>query len=470
MKRCTLTVSVWALLALTGVSLADLPVPKGSLRQPAVVLQETPPELIAMYREARQNPARLVQHLEGYVKFMGERKNKTFLLGTTTPEEDRWLVVRTYALFLLGDIGGVDLIPPLEEFVAQRVAQNDRMSDYDVQLALLTIERVQLRAGGRDAYVAAMMDWVRNGDKTYPDSLKKDGRVSQLGRLRVILGAWALAQLQVKEAAPMLADKCRESAWEASFLRPMLVRALAQLGDKATLDVLAEGVSHLLVLQLTLHGGDLPLLPGEMDPAWAYWQTRTKGMGAAQTVETMLCALGGDGPNVRVSGVLEAVGDMAIPYLIDALKHPRGKEPSKCQIGAARVLGQLRAKEAVPVLREVIQSGSVELAQMAAFALGRAGDPSALPELMEAAKSTDFNLQMSAIDALGEIGDPRAEPLLVELLSTHPNASVRYAAAKALGRAGTPACIAILEERMRVEPDKGVRSRITNALEQLRRR
>ncbi|MER3472733.1 MAG: hypothetical protein C4335_01575 [Armatimonadota bacterium] len=272
----------------------------------------------------------------------------------------------------------------------------------------------------------------------------------------------------------MLVAKSQEGLWGTALLGFPLIRALAQIGDRSTMRIIGNAASDFAGSLVFQHGSPSPLRPGEVDPVWAYWQMRTQGMDLAQTIETMLGALGGDDLLVEAHRVLKAMGQVSVPYLADALKHPRGKGPLSCQRNVAWILGELKAKEAVEPLRDMLResllTGNSQLGERIASALGQIGDPSALPELLTAAQSTDFLLQVSAICALGKLADPRAEHLLLALLSNHPDAVVRYRAAEALRTAGTASAIPVLEQRLEVETDRGTRARMQTTLQALRQR
>ncbi len=466
----TLSTICFGLLLASVVAFADLPSAKQRTAMPAIALRATPSLWLQIHRESEKNPAVLLEYLDQHIKFMEKHKTSRVIAGASSPDDQFWLETRVYVFNRLGDVGTLDLLPAVEQFIERRHQQNDWLTSRDVLIASLAIERVKARAQGIDAYKRTMLNWVTRYED-YPDSRNAKGAITSAALIRMSAGIRALARLHAVDTLPAIMEALKDARQKLPratwlFNRPVIAHQLAQFGHPTVLDELRE---NLGLYRLTL--ADYHLEPEEADPIWAYWDIRTRGLGVRETVRLMLEAAGGKGPSRGISAVLSHMGVECIPVLLDFLQNP--PESSRPEDVAAEIigaLGNLRAKEALPYLLHILETGSRRLQRVSATALGQIRDPSALPELMEAAKSTDFNLQMSAIDALGEIGDPRAEPLLVELLSTHPNASVRYAAAQALGRAGTPACIAVLEERMRVEPDKGVRSRITNALEQLRRR
>lgn len=461
MKHKTLFAIALTLLLASAVT-ADLPQPKDPLRQPGILLQPTPAEWLAMYR---YTPQQLLQVLLQHVKRMETHKG-ALTVDSASAEDKRAQDRRLYALRRLGDIASTDSVPGIEQFIAQRTAQNDWLTEYDVALARLTIERIQLRAQGEEVYVAALIDWVRYGynERHYPGAINSKGGTTALGRARVREGARALGVLKVAEAVPVLIERHRGHNTYTGYF---FIRALAQIGDARAMGLIARETSAAVGSGARIQ---IPLEPGEVDPAWAYWQMRTRGMNLAQTIEVLIGTLGDYSQPFGSFGVLEVIGEPAIPALIRALESPQAKDPELLQCNAARLLGLLKAKEAVPLLRTVLREGSQRVVNAAVEALGRIGDPVALPDLLEMAQSSDFYVQMAAIFALGSMGDARAEPALLKLLSEHPNDNVRFAAAEALAKVGTPAAIPVLEQRLQAESLRSVRGRINWALRMLRQK
>ena len=461
MKRKALfTIALCPLLALA--VMADLPQPKDPLRQPGILLQPTPAEWLAMYR---YTPQQLLHVLQEHVKWM-ETHRGALTVDSASAEDKRAQDRRLYALRRLGDIASTDSIPGIGQFIAQRTAQDDWLTEYDVALARLTIERIQLRAQGEKVYVETMIDWVRHGysERHYPGAKNSKGGTTALGRARVREGARALGVLKVAEAVPVLIERHRGHNTYTGYF---FIRALAQIGDARAMGLIARETSAAVGAGARIQ---IPLEPGEVDPAWAYWQMRTEGMKLAQTIEVLVGALGRNETPMLSLRVLEVIGEPAIPALIRAVESPHAKDPELLQYNAARLLGLLKAKEAVPLLRRVLREGSQHVVRAAVEALGNIGDPVALPDLLELAQSSEFHVQMSAISALGNLGDSRAEPTLMKLLSEHPDEKIRYIAADMLEKVGTLTAIPVLEQRLQSEPVDAVKARIRVTLETLRRK
>jgi HEAT repeat protein len=99
-----------------------------------------------------------------------------------------------------------------------------------------------------------------------------------------------------------------------------------------------------------------------------------------------------------------------LDYLINALTDPEMRG------SAARQLGKLGAREAVPSLVRNL-SAKDDGSRMAAIkALGRIGDPSAVPALLEVAREDEAaGVRTQAIDSLARLGSPEGVEMFAQL-------------------------------------------------------
>lgn len=163
---------------------------------------------------------------------------------------------------------------------------------------------------------------------------------------------------------------------------------------------------------------------------------------------------------VRMAENLERVGPLAVEPLIEILRE--GNPPAR--LLAVRVLGNLRAREARPVLREVLREGAFpDLRAQAALALGKVGDPEDGPALLEAAEDEAWPVRTQAASALGMIGDVSTIPVL-QRLTVDPEWWVRLNASKSLANMG-PAGERALTELLEGE-DRYTRERAAATLEE----
>ncbi|MGC8784059.1 MAG: HEAT repeat domain-containing protein [Armatimonadota bacterium] len=472
MKHNTLFAIALTLL-LASVVMADLPQPKDPLVMPAIALRQTPAQWVRIYRESEKDPATLLRYLHEHIRFVSTRQSAPVVEPLSDPEGIFQLETRTYVFNRLGDVGTPDLIPAIEQFIQRRREMNDWATQSDVALAQLSIERIQARARGPEAYKNTMLDWVRN-PTSYPGALTAGERWTSMAVKRFGYGIRALAKMGANDAVTVILEaleKAKQQMTKAQwfFSRFAILHWLAQFEDGRVVGLLEEDL--FLFGSVAVPWAGYHLEPGEKDPEWAYWQICTKGMDVSRTVETILQAAGNGGPGRFKFQILSLLGDPAIPALLKSVAEPLPcKLPENAQAVAIRALGELRSRNAVEPLLGVIRVGSPRLRREAIDALGKIGDPVALPDLLELAQNSDFYLQMAAIDALGNMGDSRAEPVLLKLLSEHPNANIRYGAAEALIKVGTPAAIPVLEGRLQAEPSHSVQGRIGWALQILRQK
>jgi HEAT repeat protein len=129
---------------------------------------------------------------------------------------------------------------------------------------------------------------------------------------------------------------------------------------------------------------------------------------------------------------------------------------------AARVLGQIGDRQAIPALIQALQDEDRDVRQAAAEALGQIGDPQAIPALIQALQDEDRDVRQAAAEALGQIGDPQAIPALIQALQDKEG-WVRRAAAQALGEIGDRQAIPDLIQALQDE-DSDVRQAAAWAL------
>ncbi len=423
---------------------------------PAILFKPTPHEMVEMYHLAQRDPAALLSYLD---EEWLDRK----LYGGTPPDfSDGWLRyhLRLYAVRLLGDNAPPELIAPLEEyaqrFEARAKAARGMREDLkqfadEVRCAL---ERIRYRLQGQDAYVKAMMEWVRTPE---PVELRPGDNVYPIWQ-KVEEGARALGVLQAREAVPVLMERV------SSDRTKMCGRALARIGDKRAMEVLREYVGSCF--PEIVHGGlyTPPLEPGEPDPAWVYWQMRTEGMSLEQAI--LEIAYESSKANLRKRDILEYIGQPAVPVLVKVLEDLHS--PDHAVSVALDVLITMRAPEAARAFLNILRRGPYKAD--AARGLGWLGAREAFDDLLAAAKQDrDMKLRVAAIEALGRLEDKRAEPLLLDLVA-HPDPNIRVIAAKALHRAGTPAAIPKLEQILQNEPYPVIRGAMRSAINVLRQK
>lgn len=126
-----------------------------------------------------------------------------------------------------------------------------------------------------------------------------------------------------------------------------------------------------------------------------------------------------------VVGIIRLGEDALLREVAHALRH----DDAAVVIGAARILGDVGDRRAVPNLVEALRTDDEAVGDAVLSALGRLGDPAALPWVVAAAEH-GFCVE-SACHALGALGDDRGEPIL-RRLRDDPRRRIALAAARAL--------------------------------------
>jgi HEAT repeat protein len=144
---------------------------------------------------------------------------------------------------------------------------------------------------------------------------------------------------------------------------------------------------------------------------------------------------------LRMADNLERLGPLAIGPLLSTLKGGQ----SQARVLAVRVLGNLRAAEARPTLREaMLDEGLTDVRAQAALALGKIADPEDVPALLMAAEDEAWPVRAQAANALGMIGDASTIPTLRQL-ALDEEWWVRLNACRALANMGPAGEQALVE-------------------------
>lgn len=174
--------------------------------------------------------------------------------------------------------------------------------------------------------------------------------------------------------------------------------------------------------------------------------------------------------NEKLVRFFATLGKKAVPPLMEAVESPDAGTGET----AAALLGELRAKEAVPKLAAFLKSRRPRR-YAAAWALGEIKDPSTIPVLIEALSDGNAGVVKAATRALINIGrkatpalvaalpsssggarkamlrsledieDTRAEDVIIAVLESEKEPAVQAAAARALAKCGTRKSFAPLE-------------------------
>ena len=144
---------------------------------------------------------------------------------------------------------------------------------------------------------------------------------------------------------------------------------------------------------------------------------------------------------LRAAENLERLGSVAVEALSGLLMELTTHGSTM----AARVLGNLRAREARPALRRALRyAWDLELRAQATLALGKIGDPDDLGLILASATHRSWPVRAQAAKALGMIGEVDAIPRLKEMAGDR-EWWVRINACNALANMGPSGETALLE-------------------------
>ena len=162
---------------------------------------------------------------------------------------------------------------------------------------------------------------------------------------------------------------------------------------------------------------------------------------------------------LRMADNLERLGTLALEPLLSTL---RGGDP-RARVLAARVLGNLRAAEARPILREAMFEGKLlNLRAQATLAVGKIADPEDVTDLLTAAGDEAWPVRVQAANALGMVGSASTLPAL-RRLALDEEWWVRLNASRALANMGPDGERTLVE--MLGSEDHRVRDRAAATLE-----
>lgn len=169
--------------------------------------------------------------------------------------------------------------------------------------------------------------------------------------------------------------------------------------------------------------------------------------------------------NRREVEAITDYGDSAVPTLLSILEHPK-KRSSNVIIVVVRVLGMLKAKEAVQPLVKLLKHPMDAVRLCAARSLGEIGDPSATLAVAALADDPAWRVRKKAVKAIGKLQGGDQIPRLNQALSDS-SWWVRFVAAQALHSLGQPGIVE-LEKVQKSSSDKNAREICTEVLEEHR--
>jgi HEAT repeat protein len=128
------------------------------------------------------------------------------------------------------------------------------------------------------------------------------------------------------------------------------------------------------------------------------------------------------------------------PDVIEALgKLARGGSSLDSRANAARAIGILRGREAIPDLAEAMHSKDNEVMYEALIAVQKIRDPSAAPRIAFLLNDLDERIQTTALETTGLLGNHEAAPEVRDALDHARNDKIRRAGLASLAMLAEPA-------------------------------
>jgi HEAT repeat protein len=134
-----------------------------------------------------------------------------------------------------------------------------------------------------------------------------------------------------------------------------------------------------------------------------------------------------------------------------------GSESEKCVALVKLEKMGIKAKEAVPVIVELLDFPEDGVRSNAASALGKIADKDVGVKLLPLLKDPDSYIRTEAVESLGLLGYAEGVRDIVDLLQTDEDYLVRLCAAEALGNLNDRSAIPALIEALN-DPNEGVRA------------
>lgn len=161
-----------------------------------------------------------------------------------------------------------------------------------------------------------------------------------------------------------------------------------------------------------------------------------------------------------IRGVIERLGDVALPPLLEALRAPE----LALRVEAAGLLGRLGDEAVLEPLIQALQDPERRVREAAALALGEVGEPTAIPALLERLGDLERQVQQAAAQALAALGGD--DPAEMRERLEHADWRVRRGAALALGYSSGAEAVGLLLPCLG-DAEANVRQAATEALVRL---
>lgn len=322
-------------------------------------------------KDLRENSDRLIRR--DMARYIGELRYKKAVVDLVDRlQNDVDPEVRSACAYALGNIGAKFAIGPLLDVM------NNAKEEMPVRLAAaLALGQMGSRQG-----IKFLIDQLKSSDEKI--------RSSAVEALRMI----------GKQATSMLIEAAKS---KDPLQRWGAIAALGETSDPKAVPILLKG------------------LKDEDENIRAVAAVSLGKLRYEKVASQLVAAMADKSERVQACAewALENIGKKAIPEIMEGAKR------TAIRLRAFRLLGRLKAREALPILIDGLDDRKPEIRAMAAWALGEIGDERAIPELQQLLKDKDPEVRREAVIALGKLG---AKEILKLHLAAEKNTAVRAAA------------------------------------------
>jgi HEAT repeat protein len=266
-------------------------------------------------------------------------------------------------------------------------------------------------------------------------------RSSRILALSLLVGSLAIltAQGDPRERIHTARELAKQGSQAIPKLQPMLsdpdldvrieaVKAIVEIGTQASLDPLIQATrDNDPEIQIRATDGLVNFyLPGYVRTGLSASLRRIGAAIKAKFTETNDQVID---PYVQARPeVIEALGKLA-----------RGGSSMESRANAARAIGVLRGRAALPDLYEALRSKDDQVLYESLIAIQKIRDPAAAPHFAFLLRDLDNRVQLAAIITTGMLRNRDAVPTLRDLLAHPRNKDVRRAALTAIAMISDPA-------------------------------
>jgi HEAT repeat protein len=265
--------------------------------------------------------------------------------------------------------------------------------------------------------------------------------------LYVLLSAFLSLSLAGQDPNSPDAKERKRAAQRLAEQGPDAIPTLQNLLSDQDLDVRVEAVKAIVQID-TQHSLD-PLVLATRDNDPEIQIRATDGLvnfylpGYIRTGFTASLRRAGKSIKGKFTDTNDQVIDPFIevrPEIIEALgKLARGGSSMESRANAARAVGILRGKAAVPDLLQAVRSKDTQVIYEGLIAFQKIGDRSAGPQLTFLLRDLDKRVQIAAVETAGLLYNRQALPQLRQLLSQSGKKDVRRATLRSIAMLRDPA-------------------------------